>query len=76
KPAGKTGSASTGNHKKANDDMDDDLKEFMRDEDDMQPSKKSRKDDMGDDDDYKMEEDFKMEEDLSETFSDDDDDDF
>ena len=48
----------------------------MRDEDDLQPLKKSRKDDLADDDDFKMEDDFKIEDDLSETFSDDDDDDF
>lgn len=62
--------------KKAGNEMDDDLKEFMRDEEDLQPLKKSRKDDLADDDDFKMEDDFKIEDDLTETFSDDDDDDF
>jgi hypothetical protein len=62
--------------KKAGNEMDDDLKEFMRDDEDVQPLKKSRKDDLADDDDFKMEDDFKIEDDLTETFSDDDDDDF
>ena len=41
--------------KKPKDDLDDDLKEFMHDDDDLQPIKKSRKDDLSDDDDFKME---------------------
>lgn len=44
--------------------MDDDMQEFMRDEDEGTPRKKG-KEERGEDDDFKMEDDFKMDEDVS-----------
>jgi hypothetical protein len=62
------------NNKKEPQAMDDDLKEFMRDEDEVKPKKPMK--DMGDEDEFKEDE-FKIEEDIStvENFPEDDDED-
>lgn len=61
--------------KKSKEEFDDDLKEFMQDEEDMKLRKKTRRTDLDDDDDFNIEDDFKIEDDLSESYADEDDDD-